>query len=205
MDHNLESLKVSELSSSLSLSDLLSPAGLGPLGESRRSLDLSLEVVDLDASGHALNNVGSEGDVLEVDNLSGDTGGGAIDEDLLLVFCVLKAVRFGWGVFWGSGHHRYAVATFWLPQIHCHRHTVTLCVVFLCALKHILSNSTHSSVVDNLGDDGKLADDRLVVGSVDENDSASLDQSPVNALHFGHCCMSVCVDVRLDKNSKARC
>lgn len=42
-------------------------------------------------------------------------------------------------------------------------------------------------MVDNLGDDGKLALSGLVVRSVDEDNSASLDQSPVNALHFGHC------------------
>lgn len=90
MDHDLESLKVGQLSSSLSLGDLLSPAGLGPLLESRRSLDLSLDGLGLHASLDTLNNVGGKSDVLEVGNLSGNTGGGAIDEDLLLV-CALKS------------------------------------------------------------------------------------------------------------------
>ena len=57
-----------------------------------------------------------------------------------------------------------------------------------CSIRRFSKSfNTHSSVVDNLGDDGKLALSGLVVRSVDEDNSASLDQSPVNALHFGHC------------------
>lgn len=93
MDHDLESLEVGEMSSSLSLSDLLGPAGLGPLLESRRSLDLSLDGLGLHASLDTLDNVGGKGDMLEVGNLSGNAGGGAVDEDLGLVLVSNNMIR----------------------------------------------------------------------------------------------------------------
>jgi hypothetical protein len=93
VDHDLESLEVGEMSSSLSLSDLLGPAGLGPLLESRRSLDLSLDGLGLHASLDTLDNVGGKGDMLEVGNLSGNAGGGAVDEDLGLVLVSNNMIR----------------------------------------------------------------------------------------------------------------
>lgn len=84
---DLEALEVSELTSSLSLSDLLGPRRLGPL------LLNGSRLPELGDGGRAsgTRNLGddnlSEGDVSKRDSLTGDTRLRTVNEDLLLVFC----------------------------------------------------------------------------------------------------------------------
>lgn len=79
---NLEALKVGKSSSSLSLGNLLSPSGLGPLGVDLRGLPLLSNSRRTSSTGKLGNNVRSQDNVSKSNTLAGDTGGRTVNENL---------------------------------------------------------------------------------------------------------------------------
>lgn len=100
---NLEALKVSKSSSSLSLGNLLSPSRLGPLGVNLRSLPLLSNGRGASSTGELGNDVRSQDDVSKSNTLAGDTGGRTVNENLQknesLVILILDDLTIIFGCF----------------------------------------------------------------------------------------------------------
>ena len=81
-DHNLESLEVSELGSSLLSGDLFGETGLSPFLGKVEGVDGVPESSSSHVSGDSRDQELGEGDSLDRDHLSLDTGGGSINKYL---------------------------------------------------------------------------------------------------------------------------
>lgn len=85
----LETIKVSQVSTNLALLELLGPGGLGPLLNGLVLLQSLLERGLTDGTGKILEDKRSQNHTTEGESLTSDTGGRTIDESLCICISIL--------------------------------------------------------------------------------------------------------------------
>lgn len=165
---DLEPLEVRALLPDVHGGPLLSPGGSLPLGGNVGSLELLLDGRRAGGSGELSEEVRGEDEVLEGKSLSGDTGGGTVDEGLMRPGRGGREARKDRIMSVKKNDDTLSVLIHCIQRVS-YRREQTKEVGNRPAKKR----KAHPLVVNDLGDDGELA---LGGSLVDEDDSTNLDE-----------------------------